>query len=123
MPPEREEFGPLVVHIIEDDDAVADALSLALEALDRLSRTYPDGETFLAGAELTSEDWVIVDLGLPGVSGTEIVRMLSLMPQPPRVLAISGKTQAKLTQHLRDMPDMKVLRKPLSIEAICAALA
>ncbi|WP_299811547.1 response regulator [uncultured Roseibium sp.] len=113
----------MIVHIVEDDSAVADALALALEGMDRRSRTYPDGEAFLAGATLSSEDWVIVDLGLPGVGGTEIVRMLSLMPDAPKVLAISGKTQATLTQHLRELPDMKVLRKPLSIEAISAAFA
>ncbi|KZM51418.1 response regulator [Labrenzia sp. OB1] len=113
----------MIVHIVEDDEAVADALALALEGMDRRSRIYPDGEAFLAGARLSSEDWVIVDLGLPGVSGTEIVRQLLLMPNAPRVLAISGTTQATLTRYLRELPDMKVLRKPLSIEAISAAFA
>ncbi|PVB62907.1 response regulator [Labrenzia sp. 011] len=112
----------MVVHIIEDDVAVADALALALEGLDRPSRVYPDGESFISGAEISAGDWVIVDLGLPGMSGTEIVRILERMPRPPKVLAISGKSQAKLTQHLKEIPELKILRKPLSIEAIAAAM-
>jgi len=112
----------VVVHIVEDDDAVADALALALEGLDRLPQTYSDGETFLSRAELASDDWVIIDLGLPGMSGTEVVRLLNRLPSPPKILAISGKPQVTLMQHMKEIPELKVLRKPLSIESLSAAM-
>jgi len=113
----------VVVHIIEDDEAVADALAIALGDLDHHPVTYRDGETFLAGAEPAHDDWVIVDLGLPGRSGTEIVRELMKRANPPGILAISGKPRAKLLHQLRDLPNLTVLRKPLSIEMLTAAMS
>jgi len=112
----------VVVHIIEDDEAVADALSIALGDLDHQPVTYRDGETFLAEAAPSKDDWVIIDLGLPGRSGAEIVRDLMALSDPPSILAISGKPRVKLLSQLRDLPGLRVLRKPLSIEMLTAAM-
>lgn len=112
----------MVVHIVEDDEAVADALSLALGDLDHQPRTYPDGETFLTLAELSARDWVIVDLGLPGMSGTDIVHRLKELPVELNILAISGNSRNGLLRQTRELPDLKLLRKPLSIEMLTAAM-
>ncbi len=113
----------MVVHIVEDDEAVADALAIALENLDHHPKTYSDGETFLSRSEWRAGDWVIVDLGLPGISGSDLVRQLTVLPDPPNVLAISGKPYVSLVQLLRDLPGLTILRKPLSIEMLSAAMA
>jgi FixJ family two-component response regulator len=112
----------VIVHIVEDDEAVADALATALEGNDRLSVIYRDGESFLAGAAPSSEDWVIVDLGLPGKDGAEVVRELMSRENPPSVVAISGKPRVKLMRQLRELPNLTVLRKPLSVDMLLAAL-
>ncbi len=112
----------VVVHIVEDDEAVADALAMALEDLDHRPRTYPDGETFLARARIATDDWVFVDLGLPGRSGADVIRDLLDSGQPPNIVAISGKSRTNLLRQLRELPDLKVLRKPLSIEMISDAM-
>lgn len=113
----------VVVHIIEDDAAVADALAIALGDLDHHPVTYRDGESFLAAADPSQDDWVIVDLGLPGRSGADVVRELMKRADPPSILAISGKPRVKLLRQLQDLPDLTVLRKPLSIEMLAAAMA
>ncbi len=113
----------MVVHIVEDDDAVADALAIALENMDHHPKTYSDGETFLSCASWSAGDWVIVDLGLPGISGSDLVRQLNEQPDPPRVVAITGKPYVSLVRLLRDLPGLTILRKPLSIEMLFAALA
>nr|WP_319386289.1 response regulator [uncultured Roseibium sp.] len=113
----------MVVHIIEDDEAVADALTIALELLNHCARTYFDGETFMAEADLSSGHWVIVDLGLPGISGAEIVRKLNGLASPPRIIAISGKSRTKIARQVSEFEGLKVLRKPLSIDMLTAAMA
>ncbi|MBO6890897.1 MAG: response regulator [Roseibium sp.] len=113
----------MVVHIVEDDAAVADALATVLEGLDHLPMTYPDGETFLEMADISGDDWVIVDLGLPGISGSDVVHMLNGLEDPPSLIVISGRSRMKLKQHLRDLPNLPVLRKPLSVDMITAAMA
>lgn len=115
-------FARLIVHIIEDDVAVADALALALEHLNHHPRIYNDGETFLEQASLSSCHWVIVDLGLPGVSGAEIVRKLKNLAIPPNIIAISGKSRVKILRQMKEMRDLTILRKPLSIDMLSAAM-
>lgn len=112
----------VIVHIVEDDEAVADALAVALELLSHRPKTYPDGETFLAQASLSASHWVIVDLGLPGISGDDIVRELKSLAVPPKILAISGKSRLKIVRHMKELQDLTVLRKPLSIDMLTAAI-
>lgn len=113
----------MVVHIVEDDAAVADALAMAIEHLNHLSKTYTDGETFLAQGPVSGTDMVIIDLGLPGMSGIEVAQYLNTLRCPPKVIAISGKSYTRLQQHLKKLPSLTVLRKPLSIDTLAAAMA
>ncbi len=112
----------VIVHIVEDDVAVADALAFTLEHLDHRPRIYKDGETFLAQANLSACHWVIVDLGLPGVSGAEIVKKLKSLAIPPKIIAISGKSRVKILRQMREMQDLTILRKPLSIDMLTSAM-
>jgi FixJ family two-component response regulator len=111
------------VHIVEDDEAVADALSMVLCELDYHPTVYRDGETFLAEAAVSAADVVILDLGLPGMSGTDVARRLSAQITPPRIIAISGKPKARIALQMRDFPGLTLLRKPLSIQALVNAVA
>lgn len=95
---------------------------MVLEDLDHQPVIYCDGESFLAQARPSAEDWVIVDLGLPGRNGAEVLRALLQLPTPPSLLAISGKPRAKLLRLLRGLPRLKVLRKPISIDMLTAAM-
>lgn len=113
----------MVVYIVEDDLAVADALSTALSHLDYATATYHDGETFLSEAAPGSDDVVVLDLGLPGMTGMEVVERLGVGDGSPKVIAISGKSRNTLQKQLRTCPELTVLRKPLSMEVLAAAVA
>lgn len=113
----------MVVHIVEDDEAVADALSTVLGVLGYHPAVYRDGETFLSDAFVGSDDLVIVDLGLPGMSGVDLVKQLRSLPLLPRIILISGKPQARLDRHMRGIADLPLLRKPLSMQALAEAVA
>ncbi|MBS8261154.1 response regulator [Roseibium polysiphoniae] len=110
------------IHIIEDDLAVSDALATVLSVLGHAPLCYPDAESFLAKPAPASEDLVIVDLGLPGIGGEEVVRRLELSPEPPRVIVISGHSKSKLERKLPQFASMTVLRKPLSFPALAEHL-
>lgn len=108
----------MVIHLVEDDLAVADALSMVLGDLGHSVRCYPDGETFFATSQASSLDSVIVDLGLPGVSGAEVVKRLQNSRSMPRVVVISGKPKSMMDRALNNLPPVAVLRKPLSVSAL-----
>jgi len=108
----------LRVHIVEDDTAVADALSVVLSDFGHSVKCYPDGETFLENASPASEDVVIVDVGLPGIGGDDVIRHLNAMQNVPRIIAISGKPKNALERRLSGLPSHVLLRKPLSLTAL-----
>ncbi|QIG42510.1 response regulator transcription factor [Nocardioides anomalus] len=73
--------------IIEDDDAVAEALQLALTQLGHTVRTAPSAEPGLAMLDDgTPTDLAIVDVMLPGMDGFELCRRVSATRPLPLVL-------------------------------------
>ncbi len=67
---------PVRVLVVEDDQEIAEALqrSLRMEAYD--VRVSPDGLRALDDVQGFLPDLVILDLGLPGLDGTEVARRL-----------------------------------------------
>lgn len=113
------------IHIVEDDWGVRDALVELVRELGHPVAAFGDGESFLRADTPAPEDLVFVDLGLPGMSGADVVNWLKRLPAPPRVVAISGQPRAHLEHSMRDLrgdPGLRVLRKPLAPEAITALL-
>ncbi|MGP9821060.1 response regulator [Salinarimonas sp. NSM] len=110
------------IHIVEDDFGVRDALIELVSAFGFAARAYADGESFLRAGPPSPGDVVFVDLGLPGISGSDVIRWLSTQARGPRVVAISGKPRADIEAMLRELPTTPLLRKPLEAEAIAAYL-
>jgi len=123
MSVETERLYYVIVHIVEDDEAVADALSTVLGVLGYQPAVYSTGETFLSDAFVASDDLVILDLGLPGMSGIDVAQHLRSLPVLPRIILVSGKPQARLDRHMRGLADLPLLRKPLSIDTLAEAVA
>ncbi|MBT9292008.1 response regulator [Prosthecodimorpha staleyi] len=112
----------MVIYIIEDDPGVSDSLRFLLQAMGHAVSAYDDAETFLVEAEPQPQDVLIIDLGLPGMSGAEAIREVTGRGWSPRIICITGQAQKTIDESLRDMPSTQVLRKPLSGETIVALL-
>lgn len=110
------------VHILEDDPGVSDSLRFLLQALGHDVVLHPDAESFFEGPPPSAEDVVIVDLGLPGIGGAQVIRWLDRLAPRPRVIAITGQAQKVIEDELRDLPLVRLLRKPLSGDMLVALL-
>ncbi len=64
------------VLIVDDDDGVRRALSRALGLEGFAVRVAADGETALREVEDRAPDIVLLDIGLPGIGGIDVVRRL-----------------------------------------------
>lgn len=113
---------PGAVHILEDDPGVSDSLRFLLQALGHDVVLHPDAESFFEGPPPLAEDVVIVDLGLPGIGGAQVIRWLDRLVPRPRVIAITGQAQKAIEDELRDLPLVRLLRKPLSGDTLIALL-
>ncbi|NLH81665.1 MAG: response regulator [Phyllobacteriaceae bacterium] len=108
--------------MVEDDPGVSDSLRSLLQALGHDVVSHPDAESFFESAPPSDHDVVIVDLGLPGIGGAQVIRWLDRLTPRPRVVAISGQPQKVIEDELRDIPSVRLLRKPLSGDSLVAVL-
>ncbi|GGE93504.1 hypothetical protein GCM10007285_21380 [Stappia taiwanensis] len=108
----------MTVHIVEDDPGVGDALALLLRQIGHEVAIHPDAESLFEDPPPATQDTVIVDLGLPGVSGVQVIRWLSRLKTPPKIIAISGQPRQVIEKMLGDDQPAILLRKPLTEEAI-----
>jgi FixJ family two-component response regulator len=110
-----------MIHIVEDDRGVADAMVVLLAQMGHAVRIHPSAESLFACAPPGSEDGVIVDLNLPGISGGHLVRWLLALADPPLVVIVTGQSANALGTALAGVHGPVVLRKPIDPLTLCRA--
>jgi FixJ family two-component response regulator len=110
------------VHIVEDDPGVADSLLLVLEQMGHRATAHMDAESFFQRGVPASDDIVIVDLSLPGIAGTQLIRWLLRLIDAPRVIAMTGMPSFAGQRDALGLRDVRILQKPLSTEVLSAVL-
>lgn len=87
------------VLVIEDEQKMADLIKRGLEEEGMQVETAYDGETGAAAAKTGNHDLVILDLGLPGRDGMEVMRELreSGLAIPILILTAQDSTEMKVT--------------------------
>jgi two-component system cell cycle response regulator CtrA len=76
--------------MIEDDAAVAHSIKLMLEADDMIVDVCEDGEEALELAKLCDYELIVMDLGLPDMSGIDVIRRLRRSKISTPVIVVSG---------------------------------
>jgi len=112
----------VTIHIVEDDAAVSDSLALLLSQMGHKVRTYGDGRSFIDSPWSTG-DTVLIDLGLPDMSGGDIIRLLQRRENQPKVIIITGQPLKSIERELAELDDAVLLRKPLSIDHLSEQIA
>jgi PAS domain S-box-containing protein len=82
----------LRVLVVDDNADSVDAMAMLLESLGHRVETATRGDTALEKAAASWPEVVLLDIGLPGMSGYDVARALRAMPfpAPPVLIAISG---------------------------------
>jgi two-component system OmpR family response regulator len=77
--------------IVEDDAALARGLTRILESEGYAVDTVTSGEQALLATRHERVDLVILDVGLPGMDGFEVLRRLRAVPDPAPVLLLTAR--------------------------------
>jgi two-component system response regulator MprA len=80
------------VLVVEDDEEIADVLRRTLRQEGHEVRTAADGQEALVAAEEMVPDMVILDLGLPKIDGTEVLRRLRAEGDVP-ILILTARAE------------------------------
>ncbi|HEY1015357.1 MAG TPA: response regulator [Herpetosiphonaceae bacterium] len=112
--------------IIEDDDLLALALTMALRSLPHVTVHYaPDGEQGLAAAALRRPDLIILDYMLPGHSGLEVTAELRRQGLGLPILMMTAYDAPLLRQAARETGVTELMAKPFLVDEVlnvCAFL-
>ncbi len=116
--------GPSVL-VVDDNRDAADSLGAMLEMMGATARVVYGGPDALAAAQQAAPRLVLLDLGMPGMDGYEVVRRLADHPQRSRmhVVALTGWGQAEDRQRTREAGFDEHMVKPAEIDALQALLA
>ena len=108
------------VLVVDDDEQIRRALRINLEARDYVvdeAVTGDDALVRLAG----DPDLIVLDLGLPGLSGVDVVRAVRRSNDVP-ILVLSGRTESADKVEALDAGANDYVTKPFSIDELLARI-
>ena len=112
--------------VVEDNDDTAQSLRLLLEALGYVTHVALDGEEAVAAAAKLSPDVILMDVGLPGISGYEAARRIraaGASGRKVRIIALTGWGQQADRQRSAEAGIDHHLVKPLELDQLKQVLA
>jgi CheY-like chemotaxis protein len=117
--------GPLRVLVVDDNIDAADSLVALLEILGHTTMVAHDGLQGLDAAREFVPDLVLLDIGLPGMSGHEVAREIRRTAALRQVvlIALTGWGSQSDQRQSQEAGFDQHLTKPVSLEALEQALA
>ncbi|EAQ02325.1 two component transcriptional regulator, LuxR family protein [Pseudooceanicola batsensis HTCC2597] len=115
-----------LVFVVDDDQDVRTSLSRALDQRGMQVETFPAAEAFLAAYDGERPACVVLDYGMPGMNGLELLEVLNQRQLPLGVVFITG--HGGVPESVQAMKGgavdflEKPFRQPVLIERIQAAL-
>ena len=112
----------LEVHVIDDDPAVRDAISLLLKAEGMEVKTYSSASGFLGAVGNSCHGCVVADVRLPGLSGIELVNAMKERGFSIPVILITGHGDVQLAVKAMKLGAWDFIEKPFQGDALIGAV-
>lgn len=101
--------------IIEDEYALAAALSTVVRRLDATPVVAASGQGGLDKISTQSFALIILDVGLPDISGLKVLEKIQALPKPPPVLVITAHGTLDTALEARRLGAREYFLKPLNL--------
>lgn len=111
-----------VIHIIDDDEAIRDSLDYLLAAASMTVRTYASADEFLARLEALDPGCIVTDVRMPGMSGLELLRVLTARGLTHPVIVITGHGDVAMAVEAMRAGAIDFLEKPFEHEALLGSI-
>ncbi|WP_068088279.1 response regulator transcription factor [Polycladidibacter stylochi] len=111
---------PYVIHVVDDDPAVRDALSLLFETEGFTVGAYANAEEFLQAVSVKKPDCVLLDVHMPGRSGIDILKTLHNEHFPSPIFIISGQGDIPMAVEAIKSGAYDFIEKPFDVDSIIA---
>ena len=119
--------GELLVHVIDDDEAMRDSLEFLFDSADLPVRTHDSAVLFLQAIAEGPPGCVVTDVRMPDMSGLDLLRELRARGVRAPVIVITGHGDVPLAVEAMKAGAQEFLEKPFDderlLEAVRRALA
>ena len=116
-----------IVHVVDDDEAVRKATERLLGAAGFAVRTYGSAAAFLSAFEAGTPGCIVLDVRMPGSSGTELQTMMAARDDRIPIIFLTG--HAEVPESVRAIQRgaidylLKPVDAPVLIDAVSRGLA
>lgn len=108
-----------IVAVVDDDLRVLESLGELLESAGHAVRTFSSGRSLLDSESVPEIDCLISDIGMPGIDGFELERLMRLArPGLPVILITARDELAELAEGRHHC----LFRKPFDGQALLTAI-
>jgi DNA-binding NtrC family response regulator len=113
---------PARVLVVDDDAGVRYTLREILESEGLAVDEAPDGAAALAAYQARPVPLVVTDLRMPGMDGMELLRRLSALPRPPRVVVVTAHGSERHAVEAMKAGAHDYFRKPFEKDELLAVV-
>jgi FixJ family two-component response regulator len=111
-----------LVSVVDDDESVRESLPDLLREFGFAVRAFSSAEEFLASDCVSETSCLILDVAMPGMSGPDLQRELTLRRQEIPIVYITARGDEGLRPSLLEQGAVECLFKPFSDTALREAL-
>ncbi len=115
--------GQPVTFVVDDDDAVRAAIMETLKTDGRTAAGFPSGEAFLQAFRPGDGDCVLIDAGLPGMSGIDLLEALRKAGHDLPAIVITGQSDVTMAVRAMKAGASDFLEKPVDRPSLLASVA
>ena len=116
------ETGTALIAIVDDDRSIRRALERLLKSAGLRAKSFDSAEDYLDESDHNGICCLILDIGLPGMSGFELHRRLAAEPNRLPVVFISARDEPEVENKATQAGAIAFLRKPFEDDALLHAV-
>src|SRR5215468_850824 len=111
-----------VISVVDDDESVRESLPDLLQEFGYSAQAFSSAEEFLASDYVGRTRCLILDIAMPGMSGLDLQRELTLRREQIPIVFITAHRDETIRPQLLERGAIECLFKPFSETALLRAL-
>ena len=111
-----------VVSVVDDDESVRESLPDLIRQFGFCARAFSSAEAFLASESIGETRCLVLDIAMPGMSGSDLQQELLRRRQEIPIVFITGTADQTVRLGVLAMGAVACLSKPFSETALLYAL-
>ena len=115
-------FKHILVSVVDDDESVRESLPDLLREFGFEAQIFESAEAFLASDYVGETSCLILDIAMPGMSGPDLQRELTLRGQEIPIVFITAQADDSVRRRVLELGAAGYLSKPFSDTQLLAAL-